>query len=170
MNRNWTPESRVSVTEAGMVIEIKLSAIQAGSVDIFVDAGQLCVRGQHDNFGPFETRFDVTSDLDLANARSTFTEGILRIEVPMKDKSSGSKVKIISDPKSFLAFFLKQPHEMLIYCNGCGKHFDIVVTGKGPKDYRCPACGKVQAFDLEALANKAIAQGKQMLKKRRGRR
>jgi hypothetical protein len=153
MNRNWTPESQVTVTDAGMVIEITLDAVQAGSVVIFVDAGQLCVRGQHDNFGPFEARFDVTSDNDLANARSTFTKGILRIEVPMKDKSAPAK-----------------PLAMMIYCNGCGKHFDIVVTGKGSKDYHCPACGKVQAFDLEALVKKAIEQGKQMLKKKRGRR
>ena len=170
MNRNWTPESRVSITEAGMVIEITLDAVQAGSVEIVVEADQLCVRGRHENFGPFETRFDIMSDHDLANVRSTFTEGILRIDVPMKDKSSGAKVKIMSGPKSFLAFFLKEPREMLIYCDGCGKHFDIVVTGKGPKDYRCPACGKVQAFDLEALVNKAIEQGRQMLKKKRGRR
>jgi uncharacterized Zn finger protein len=81
------------------------------------------------------------------------TKGVLRIEVPVKDKSSPPK-----------------PREMLIYCDGCGKHFDIVITGKGSRDYRCPACGKVQAFDLEALVKKAIEQGKKMLKKKRGRR
>jgi len=170
MNRNWTPVSRVSVTEAGMVIEITLDSVQAGSVEIVVEADQLCVRGRHESFGPFEARFDVTSDHDSANARSIFTTGILRIEVPVKDKAPGPKVKILSNPKSFLAFFLKQPREMLIYCDGCGKHFDIVITGKGSRDYRCPACGKVQAFDLEAFVNKALEQGKQMLRKRRGRR
>ncbi len=50
MNRSWTPESRVSVTEAGMVIKIRLSAIQASRVIMSVDGDQLSVRGQHDNF------------------------------------------------------------------------------------------------------------------------
>ena len=153
MNWNWTPESRVSVTDAGMVIEIELGAVRMGSLRIFVEADQLCVRGQHEDFGPFETRFGITPDHDPANARASFTKGILRIEVPTKNKSSPSK-----------------PRAMLIYCNGCGKHFDIVVTDKGSRDYRCPACGKVQAFDLEAFVNQALEQDKQMLKKRRGRR
>ena len=172
MNRKWTPESRVIVTAAGLVIEIKLSAIQASRVEMSVDAGQLCVRGQHDNFGPFEARFDLTPDHNPAAARASFMKGILRIDVPMKDKSSGSRAMTISLPtsESLLASFLKEPHEMMIYCKGCGKHFDIVVNGEGSKDYRCPACGKVQAFDLGALVKQAMAQGKQMLKKKRGRR
>jgi len=170
MNRNWTPESRVFVTDVGMVIEITLDAVQAGSVEIVVEADQLYVRGRHENFGPFETRFDVTSNHDPAKAGLTFKEGILRIEVPIKGKSSGSKVKIISNLKSLPAFFPNEPHEMLIYCDGCGKHFDIVITGQGPQVNRCPACGKVQVFDLKAFVNKAIEQSKQMLKKKRGRR
>ena len=153
MNRNWTPESHVSVTDAGMVIEIELGAVQTGDVEIVVEADQLCIRGQHDDFGPFEVRFDITPDHDLMDARASLTKGVLRIEVPVKNKSSPPK-----------------PREMLIYCDGCGKHFDIVITGKGSRDYRCPACGKVQAFDLEALVKKAIEQGKKMLKKKRGRR
>src|SRR5579862_5807879 len=153
MNRNWTPESRVSVTDTGMVIEIELGAVQTSNLQISVEADQLCVRGQHDDFGPFDTRFGITPQHDLANAKASLTKGLLRIEIPMKDKSSGSK-----------------PREMLIYCDGCGKHFDIVITGKGSKDYRCPNCGKVQSLDLEAFLKKAIAQSQQMLKKKRRRR
>ena len=136
-----------------MVIEIRLGAVQAGSVEIFVEADQLCIRARHDDHGSFETRFGVTSDHDLADTKASFTKGILRIDVPMKDKPSRSK-----------------PRTMMIYCNGCGKHFDIVVTGKGSKDYRCPGCGKVQAFDLEVFVNKALEQSRRMLKKKRGRR
>jgi hypothetical protein len=153
MNRNWTPASRVSVADAGMVIEIELGAVQTSALEIVVEADQLCVRGQNDDFGPFDVRFGITPNLSLTDARAILTKGVLRIEVPVKDKSSGSK-----------------PREMWIYCDGCGKHFDIVITGKGSREYRCPACGKVQAFDLEAFVKKAIAQGKQMLKKKRGRR
>jgi hypothetical protein len=62
------------------------------------------------------------------------------------------------------------PVEMMIYCNGCGKHFDIVVKSKNPADHRCPACGKVHVFGLEAFIRKAIEQGKRMLRKTQGRR
>lgn len=62
------------------------------------------------------------------------------------------------------------PVTMMIYCNGCGKHFDIVVTTKDAADNRCPACGKVHVFGLEAFIRKAIEQGKRMLRKTHGRR
>lgn len=167
MNRNWMPESRVTVTDAGLVIEIKLSATQASRVEMFVEAGRLCVRGQHDDFGPFEARFDITPNHNPMAVRASFTKGILRIEVPIRDKSYGSQAMTVTmlTSESLLASFLKEPRAMMIYCNGCGKHFDIVITGKGSKDYRCPACGKVQAFDLGALVKKAIEQGQQMSKK-----
>lgn len=153
MNRNWIPESRVSVTDTGMVIEIELGAVQTGSLQIFVETDQLCVRGEHDDFGPFETRFGITPNHSLADATGNFTKGILRLVVPVKDKFTGGK-----------------PREMLIYCNGCGKHFDIVITGKGSRDYRCPACGKVQSLDLEVFMKKAVEQSRKMLKQKRGRR
>ena len=62
------------------------------------------------------------------------------------------------------------PITMMIYCNECGKHFDIVVASKDPADHRCPACGKVHVFGLEAFMRKAIEQGKRMLRKTHGRR
>ena len=58
------------------------------------------------------------------------------------------------------------PIEMMIYCNECGKHFDIVVTSKGSRKYRCPACGEVHAFDLEVFMNKALEQATRCLEKR----
>ena len=149
MNRNWTPENRVSVTDAGMVIEIELGAVQTLDLNIFVEAEQLCVHGRHHDFGEFEARFGITAQHSLVDARATLVKGILRIVVPIKDKAGFKR------------------REMLICCDGCGKHFDIVITGKGSRDYRCPACGKIQSFDLEAFMNKALEQ---MPKKKRRRR
>jgi hypothetical protein len=64
----------------------------------------------------------------------------------------------------------KYPYSMMIRCNDCGKHFDIVVTGEGSQEYPCAACGKELVFDLEAFVRKAIEQTKKMHRKRRGRR
>lgn len=154
MNRNWTPESRVTITDAGVVIEVELGNVQPGDLVIIPDeAGRLCLRGWREDVGKFETRLEIPPGHSLANARVIFVKGRLRIEVPKDDERLRSK-----------------PRTMLIYCNGCGKHFDIVIAGKGPKEYRCPACGKVQVFDLEEFVKKAIEQGQKMLeKKRRGR-
>jgi hypothetical protein len=62
------------------------------------------------------------------------------------------------------------PYAMMICCNECGKHFDIVVSREGPQKYPCSACGKELVFDLEAFVRKAIEQTRKMHRKRRGRR
>jgi predicted nucleic acid-binding Zn ribbon protein len=56
----------------------------------------------------------------------------------------------------------KFPIKMMIRCNECGRHSDIVVSSTDSEDHRCPACGKVQGFALEAFVKKAIDQTKKM--------
>ena len=151
MNRHWYPNRHVSVTDAGMVIEIEFGGTHLPICAIHVEADGLRVRGQHETMGPFDLKFDLPPAHDLANSKCIFAKGILRIEVPRADSSSTPK-----------------PQTMLIYCDGCGKHFDITITEKGPQDYGCPSCGRVQTFDLEALIKKAIEQGLKMTRKRPG--
>jgi hypothetical protein len=54
---------------------------------------------------------------------------------------------------------------MMIYCNECGKHFDIVIASEGFHKYPCTACGKELLFDLEAFLRKAIEQSRKMSRK-----
>src|SRR5436190_4456069 len=42
------------------------------------------------------------------------------------------------------------PMPMTIRCFECGKVFDVVLTSEDPHDFPCPACGKVEVFDLGA--------------------
>jgi hypothetical protein len=154
MSRTWTPQSHGAVTEAGMVIKVKLDGVPYGGFTTAFEERQLCIRGRHDSFGSFEIKFEIPPDYNRMMFKATFVKGVLRIEVP-----PGREVP-------FLADF---PKTMLIYCDGCGKHFDIVITGKGPGNYPCPAGGKVQIFDLEALVNQVIEQSNKMFGKKRGR-
>ena len=62
------------------------------------------------------------------------------------------------------------PVTMMIYCDGCGKHFDIVVASEDSAVHHCPVCGKEHVFGLGAFVRKAIEHGKRMLKKTHGRR
>jgi len=134
-----------------MVIEIELSGVETRDVEITAEADQVCIRGRHDDLGSFEARFGIPADHSRADARASFANGILRVEVPKNNDALRSR-----------------PRAMPIRCNACGKHFDIVVTQRGAQDYRCPACGKVQVFDLEALVRQAMAHGLQMLRRKRG--
>ncbi|HEY5909094.1 MAG TPA: hypothetical protein VJA21_00665 [Verrucomicrobiae bacterium] len=40
------------------------------------------------------------------------------------------------------------PMNLTIRCYECGKVFEVVVASRAPQDFPCPACGKVEAFDL----------------------
>jgi HSP20 family molecular chaperone IbpA/predicted RNA-binding Zn-ribbon protein involved in translation (DUF1610 family) len=155
MNRTWTPKSDVSVTDAGMVIKIELDGMRPGSLRPTFKEGHLCIRGEHEAFGLFETKIAIPEGYNAGSLKMIVQKKILRIEVP---------------PGKYVPFLSQFPKSMLIYCNGCGKHFDIIITGKGPGNYPCPACGKVQIFDLEALVNQVLEQGKQLPGKKRGRR
>jgi len=64
----------------------------------------------------------------------------------------------------------KFPITMMIPCDACGKHFDIVAISEGSHNYPCPTCGQVQAFDVVAFVKKAMEQSKGMLGKKGGHR
>lgn len=151
MSHDWTPQSHRSITDAGMVIEIELGGIQTSSLQLVSEENQLCIRGRHEDLGSFESRFHVPPGYSPESAKVSFENGVMRIDMPPNKDS-----------------FLSKPVSMLIYCKDCGKHFEIVVRGKGTKDYRCPACGKVEGFDLGSLMDKALEQTKKMLGKNRG--
>ena|SRR5215469_2876334 len=154
MNRGWTPENHVSTTDAGIVIKVKMHMNVLLTLRTAYEEDRLCLRGRDEEFGSFEIKFEIPSGYNLAKLKMKFVKGILRIEIPPGEKTS------------FLSEF---PKTMLIYCNGCGKHFDIVIASKGPHDYTCPACGKVQVFDLEALIKQVMVQYKNKTGKKRGR-
>jgi hypothetical protein len=62
----------------------------------------------------------------------------------------------------------KFPVSMMIMCKHCGKHFDIVVAGKGSQSYCCSVCGKVQIFHYTAFVKGAVEQCYKMLAKASG--
>jgi hypothetical protein len=141
------PQSHVTFTDAGMVIEIKMKGIKPFGLRPAFQENDFCVRGEHEDFGPFDVKFAVPPGYNSGKPKWKLSKSIFRIEIPPGKKTS------------FLDEF---PISMLIYCNGCGKHFDIVITGKGSHDYTCPACGKIQAFDLEAFVKQVMKQSKNL--------
>ena len=57
---------------------------------------------------------------------------------------------------------------MTIRCYACGKVFDVMVTDKYSHEYPCPACGRIEVFDLSAWEKKAVAWNEKMTRKLRG--
>ena len=57
---------------------------------------------------------------------------------------------------------------MTIRCYECSNVYEVVITSKDSEEYPCPACGKIEVFDLGAWEKKAIAWDKKMTLKARG--
>ena len=181
MNQPWAPESHVRINDDGMVIEIKLQGLVPTSLAATFEKKVLCVSGEHEVFGKFESRFEIPANHNLIAAKIDLEKGVLRISVPSGEEKKEIMLGPIPIPinisgilpvpgKSVASILESKPHPMMIYCNGCGKHFDIIVAGKGPQEYRCPHCGHLQAFNLEGLINQVMAQAGKMVRGKRGRR
>ncbi len=61
------------------------------------------------------------------------------------------------------------PMPMTIRCYACGKVFDVVLIDKESHEYPCPACGKVEVFDLSVWEKRAAAWNEKMSRKFRRR-
>jgi predicted RNA-binding Zn-ribbon protein involved in translation (DUF1610 family) len=60
------------------------------------------------------------------------------------------------------------PMPMTIRCFECGKVFDVAFTSKERHEFPCPACGKVEVYNLGAMAEKAVAAHSKMIRKSGG--
>lgn len=63
---------------------------------------------------------------------------------------------------------LQFPMPMTIRCYQCGKVFGVVVTSEELHEFRCPACGRIEPFDLGALKEKALAASAKIIRKQGG--
>jgi phage FluMu protein Com len=60
------------------------------------------------------------------------------------------------------------PMTLTIRCYECGNVFDVMLTDDQHHDYPCPACGKLEGFELGEWAKKAEAWNQKQIWKRGG--
>src|SRR5262249_6384948 len=60
------------------------------------------------------------------------------------------------------------PMPMTIRCYQCGKVYEAVLTSEEPHEFPCPACGKVEVYDLGAMKEKAMAFMRKRIRKSSG--
>ena len=116
MNRNhssssdpngwWVPYTDVYTSEDGrLVIEVELAAVNKQDLELTIEANRLSIRGERSDdgrrrrckylvqelrYGPFQSAVEIPSGYDLARGRTTYQNGIFRIELPLKTDGSPS--------------------------------------------------------------------------------
>src|SRR3974390_2881546 len=115
---HWVPNTDVYVTDAGLVVKVELAGMRSEHLEITVEGNHLRITGNRPdgcraakcnflvmeiNYGPFESVLEVPPAYDLSQAKASYLNGFLRIDVPLAVKSSKSaKVPIAEGNSSLL--------------------------------------------------------------------
>ena len=94
----WVPNTDVYSTDHGLVIKVELAGMRSENLEITVEGQRLRICGSRPdgcrapkcsflvmeiNYGPFESVLELPSGYDLSQAKATYVNGFLRIDVPM---------------------------------------------------------------------------------------
>ena len=107
---NWVPNTDVYVTEGTLVIKVELAGMRREDLDLTVEGNRLMISGQRPdgcrapkckflvmeiNYGFFESVIELPPGYDLAQAKATYLNGFLRVEVPALTRPARGATKVL---------------------------------------------------------------------------
>ena len=115
---HWTPNTDLYTTDGGLVVKVELAGMRSEHLEITVEGNRLRISGNRPdgcragkcnflvmeiNYGPFESVLEVPPGYDLSQAKASYLNGFLRIDVPLAVRPSKSaKVPIAEGNSSLL--------------------------------------------------------------------
>jgi HSP20 family protein len=106
----WVPNTDVYTTDEGLVVKMELAGMRSENLQITVEGSRLMISGQRPdgcraakfnflameiNYGPFENVLDLPSGYDLSQAKASYLNGFLRIDVPVAvEQASPKRAKV----------------------------------------------------------------------------
>src|SRR5271169_5511957 len=107
---HWVPNTDVYSTDQGLVVKVELAGMRSEHLEITVEGSRLRISGNRPdgcraakcsflvmeiNYGPFESVLELPAGYDLSEAKATYLNGFLRIDVPLAHtQSKSTKVPI----------------------------------------------------------------------------
>jgi len=115
---HWVPNTDVYATDNGLVVKVELAGMRSEHLEITVESNRLRISGTRPdgcraskcsflameiNYGPFESVLELPAGYDLTQAKASYLNGFLRIDVPMAQRPPKStKVPIAEGNSSLL--------------------------------------------------------------------
>src|SRR5580698_8841576 len=105
----WVPNTDVYTTDEGLVVKMELAGMRSENLQITVEGSRLMISGQRPdgcraakfnflameiNYGPFENVLDLPSGYDLSQAKASYLNGFLRIDVPHAEKPVPKRTRV----------------------------------------------------------------------------
>ena len=96
-NGHWIPNTDVYSTDNGLIIKVELAGMRSENLEITVEGNRLRISGDRPdtcraakasflvmeiNYGSFESILELPHGYDLGQAKASYLNGFLRIEVP----------------------------------------------------------------------------------------
>ncbi len=106
---HWVPNTDIYTTDEGLVIKMELAGMRSENLQITVEGSQLRINGQRPDgcraakfsflameisYGPFEKVLDLPAGYDLGQAKASYQNGFLRIDVPHAAKPVTKRTKV----------------------------------------------------------------------------
>jgi HSP20 family protein len=106
---HWVPNTDVYTTDEGLVIKMELAGMQSENLQITVEGNKLHVVGERPdgcraakfnflameiNYGPFENILEIPSAYDLSQAKASYLNGFLRIDVPQAVRAPVKRTRV----------------------------------------------------------------------------
>ena len=107
---HWVPNTDVYVAEGNLVIKVELAGMKREDLELTVEGNRLMISGQRPdgcrapkckflvmeiNYGSFESVIELPSGYDLTQAKATYLNGFLRIDVPQLARSPRGITKVL---------------------------------------------------------------------------
>ena len=113
----WVHNTDVYATDNGLVVKVELAGMRSEHLEITVESGRLRVSGTRPdgcraskcsflameiNYGPFESVLELPPGYDLTQAKASYLNGFLRIDVPLAQRPPKSTRVPIAEGNSSL--------------------------------------------------------------------
>ncbi|MDB6019749.1 MAG: heat-shock protein Hsp20 [Pedosphaera sp.] len=106
---HWVPNTDVYATDEGLVIKVELAGMRSENLQITVEGNKLRISGQRPdgcraakfnflameiNYGSFENVLELPAGYDLSQAKASYLNGFLRIDVPVAVQQPLKRTKV----------------------------------------------------------------------------
>ena len=104
----WTPVCDVYEAAGGLVLDLELPGMDQSEIDLRLDGDELVVEGERKmerdqsgehhrverSYGRFARRFRIPSTVDRDSVRATYSNGLLRVDLPQKGEAPLESIQL----------------------------------------------------------------------------
>jgi HSP20 family protein len=106
---HWVPNTDVYATDSGLVIKVELAGMRREDLELTIEGNRLRISGQRPdgcrapkckflvmeiNYGAFENVIELPAGYDLAQAKASYQNGFLRIDIPVLARTSPKTLSV----------------------------------------------------------------------------